>query len=75
MWSFVFLGPPDYLVMDQRAVYTRKEMRASVKAHGIKLDEDAIETHGTIGMVERYRTPLRLAYERIRADTKNHTTD
>lgn len=50
-------------------------MRASLEAHVVQLDEAPIEKPDAIGAVERYHAPLRLAYERIKAESDNSTTD
>lgn len=43
---------------------------------GVHLDEAPSETPGSIGTVERYYTPLlRVANERIGADTDRKTSD
>lgn len=44
-------------------------MKESVEASGLHLDETPVETAFGIGTEERYNDPMRLEYERIRADT------
>lgn len=46
-----------------------------MEAHGVQLDEAPIETPGAMKTAERYHTPLRLAYKRIRAKARAGTTD
>lgn len=67
MWSLTYLGPPDYLSVDQVSAYISKEMRESVEAHGVMILEAPIKSPGTIGVVERYHAPLRAAYGNIRS--------
>lgn len=69
MWPLVYLGPSDFLVVDQGRSYASKEMREALKAYEDQLDETPIERPGTIRTVERYHGPLRLAYERTRTDS------
>lgn len=65
----------DYLVVVQETAYTFKEMKVSLAAHTLQLDEASFETPGAIGTVERCHAPLRLAFERFRADFARMTTD
>lgn len=69
MWSLVCLGSPSYLVVDQETAYISKEMNESSAVHGIQLHEALIERPGAIRKVERYHALLRLACEKIRADS------
>lgn len=75
LWNLVYMGPPDFLMVDQGTNYTSQELRGNLDAHGITLQEAPIETPGAIGTVERYHAPLRAAYERIRAEVKTGMTD
>lgn len=74
MWPPVYLGPPDFLFIDQRTAYTSKEMRESLEAHGVQLDEASFETPCAIGALERYHAPFRRPYERIEADSAKSST-
>lgn len=75
MWSVVYLGPSDYLAVDQESAYTSKEMREFVEGFGIRLDKATIERPDRIGVVEKYHVPVRLAYDRIYADTNRYKSD
>lgn len=44
MCSLVYLGRPDYLVVDEGASYTSRKLEESLKAYGVKLEEAPIET-------------------------------
>lgn len=57
MWSFVYLGPPNFLVVEQRSAYTSKEMSETVEAFGVSLEEAPIDAPGEIGVVKRYHGP------------------
>lgn len=75
MWSLVNLGPPDFPVVDQSAAHTSLEMRESLEAYRVRLDEPLIETSAEIGTVERYHAPLTLVYEQIRTEAGVGTSD
>ena len=68
LWINTYIGPPDYLKVDQGSNYISNEMKANLSAAGITLEEAPIETPGSIGIVERYHAPLRKAYTKIRQD-------
>lgn len=54
-----YLGPVDYLAVDQGSNYTSKEMKDNIESAGIIIEEALIEKPGSIGIVERYYTLLR----------------
>ena len=47
------------------------EFQAEAKLAGITCHQVPVEVHWAIGKVERYHAPLRLAFDIIRAETKN----
>ena len=67
-WCLVYMGPPDYLRIDQGSNFVSKEFRASASAHGIEILEAPIESPNTITHVERYHGPLRTAFKRLHRD-------
>jgi hypothetical protein len=67
-WSRMYLGPPDFLRIDQGTNFTAREFVDSAAGEGISVLEAPIECPTTMSHVERYHGPLRLAYTRIRAD-------
>lgn len=75
MWVMVYLGPPEFLTVDQGSYYVSNEMRTNCGSQGIMLREAPIETPGTIGIAERYHTPLREAFDKIRTDLDKKTPD
>lgn len=75
MWSLIYLGPPDYFVIDQGTAYKSKGMEEYLEALGACLDEAPIETPGETVTMERYHAPLRLVEERIPAVTRRQTSD
>ena len=66
LWILTYLGPPDYLSVDQGTAYISAEMKANLSASGITLNEAPIENPGSIGLVERYHAPLRCAFAKLR---------
>lgn len=75
MWMRVYLGPPDFLSVDQGSSYVSKQMKSNCQAEGITLREAPIENPGSIGVVERYHAPLRAAYEKLRSDLPRENSD
>lgn len=75
IWVLVYMGPPDYLVVDQGSNYISSELKLNAEAEGVRIDEAPIEIPGAVGTVERYNAPLRSGYERIRAYAKDNTID
>lgn len=62
------MGPPQHLSVDQGSAYVSDKMKRILIARYITMVESPIETPGTIGIVERYHSPLRSAYHRIHMD-------
>lgn len=52
-----------------------REMPENMDAAGIKVQEAPIETPGAIWMVERYHSPLRATYEKIRKELSRDHRD
>ncbi|POS82721.1 hypothetical protein EPUL_004120, partial [Erysiphe pulchra] len=67
-WIDVYLGPPDVIVHDAGTNFTGKEFKKSTIAMSITTKVAPTEAHHSIGLVERYHTPLRRAYEVISKD-------
>lgn len=76
LWIHTYNGPPDFLAVDQGSAYISKEMKSKAAAAGITMEEAPIETPGSIGIVERYHAPLRMAFTKLREDLrKDEATD
>lgn len=43
MWTLVYLGPPNYLSVDQVSAYNSREMQESLEASGIILKVAPVE--------------------------------
>jgi len=74
-WTHVYLGPPDYLKLDQGSSFTSKEFRGLAEAEGIKIIDCPIESPASMSHVERYHGPLRTAYEKLAHDLQGETKD
>lgn len=75
MWSLVRLGLTYYIIIDQGSAFTPKEMKDSLEAFLVRLDEATIETPGTIGIVGIYHAPWRVKQQRIREELDKQTSD
>ena len=65
-WSLIYVGPPDYLRVDQGTNYTSKEFKANANSAGITILEAPVESPNTMSHVERYHGPLRTAYQKLK---------
>ena len=68
-WSDVYLGPPDFLRVDQGSNFVSNYFRTASSSDGIELLEAPIESPSTMSHVERYHAPLRASYEKLRMST------
>lgn len=68
MLSSAYLYPL-FPVVDLASSYISKEMKETVEAFDICVDEDVIEMSGVIRVVEIYHTLLRLAYDQNHSDS------
>lgn len=57
LWMMIYMELPDYLAVDQGFAYTFREMKSIVEAASIKLEEEPIEKHRSMGIKERYHAP------------------
>ena len=64
-WINTYLGPPDMMAIDAGTSFKSAEIRQNAGSQGITLKDVPIESHNSIGMVERYHGPIRRAYEII----------
>lgn len=74
-WTHVYLGPPDYLKIDQGSNFTSKEFKGLAEATGIQILECPIESPATMSHVERYHAPLRAAYEKLEHDLNGESKE
>lgn len=58
---FGFLRTPDFVFIEQQMAFISKEIKSSLEAYGLRLDETMIETPVVIEKTERYHAPLKLA--------------
>ena len=64
-WSNIYMGPPDFLRVDQGTNFISEEFKELADTSGITLLEAPIECPSSLSHVERYHGPLRKAYEKI----------
>ncbi|KAI0997262.1 hypothetical protein K3495_g10925 [Podosphaera aphanis] len=74
MWIDMYVGPPDVIVTDAGKNLTALEIRANAHAMAVKDEEVPVESHNSIGKVERYHHTLKRAYEVISADLRTAVT-
>lgn len=67
-WSHVYLGPPDYLRIDQESQFTSEEFIGSSNAAGNEVIQEPVEKPVSISNVERYHAPFHSAYEKLSRD-------
>ncbi|KAM4061617.1 reverse transcriptase (RNA-dependent DNA polymerase) [Hirsutella rhossiliensis] len=60
-WIDTYLGPPDTIRHDAGTNFASMEFRQEAKLMGIKCSQVPVETHWSIGKIERYNAPLRRA--------------
>lgn len=75
MRNLLYLGPSDLPIIDQGSAYKSKEMKKTVEAFGVSLEEARIETPGAIRVVESYHAPLRMAYRQIGDNSGRQTIE
>ena len=71
----VYLGPPDFLRVDQGTNLVSKEFKENAAACDIMILEAPVESPSTMSHVERYHPPLRAAYRKLRSSLSSKETD
>lgn len=74
-WIRIYLGPPDYIRIDQGTNFVAKQFRSSAEAEGISILQAPIESPNTMSHVERYHAPLRVAFNKIRDSLPRSESD
>jgi hypothetical protein len=74
-WIDTYQGPPDYVVHDAGKNFTSTEFKQLASSMSIEVKEVPVEAHNSVGLVERYHTPLRRAYEILREELKDEHVD
>jgi hypothetical protein len=69
-WIDTYLGPPDTLVSDAGTNFTSAEFKANARIMAIEVEEIPVESHNSIGKLERYHAPLRRAFHMIAEDLR-----
>ena len=65
IWILVYLGSPCVLTVDQGTEVTAALFRRNCRAMGIQLIFAPIESHSSIGIVERFHSPIRHVFQKI----------
>jgi hypothetical protein len=74
-WSHVYMGPPDYLRVDQGTNFVSNEFRSLTEAAGVQILEAPIECPSSMSHVERYHGPLRTTYEKLSQSLPNESKE
>jgi hypothetical protein len=61
-WIDVYQGPPDFIIHDPGTNFDSKEFRDNVRSMGSDVKMMPVESHNSVGKVERYHIPLRRAF-------------
>lgn len=67
-WSYVYVGPPDHLHVDQGSSFISSEFKSNATAEGIEVVEAPIENPESMSHTERYHGPFRNAFDKLRKD-------
>jgi hypothetical protein len=62
-WIDTYLGPPDQIAHDAGKNFVSKEFQQYARTVGTVTKSVPVETHHSIGIVERYHGPVRRAYQ------------
>lgn len=74
-WSNTYLGPPDFLRIDQGSQFVSSEFKSTADTARIQILETPIECPGSMSHIERYHGPLRVAYEKLATELKGERKD
>ena len=64
-WINIYLGPLDLITSNIGKNFVSKEFKEYVNTIGIYIKAVPVEAYNSIGMVERYYSPLRRVYQII----------
>ena len=70
-WIDTYQGPPEFIVHDAGKNFTSMEFKQLASSMTIEVKDVPVESHNSVGLVERYHAPLRRAYEIIRDELKS----
>jgi hypothetical protein len=71
VWVLVYLGAPCILTFDQGIVSTAELFRENCKSMGIRMVVASVESHSSIGLVERFHAPIRRMYQKLGSEARN----
>ena len=67
-WMDAYIGLPQGITHDAGKQFTAREFQSNAAMLAIKCNTAPVESHGTVGMVEKYHTPLRRDWNVIEMD-------
>jgi hypothetical protein len=70
-WRHTYLGPPDFIRVDQGTNFVAEKFASSAMADGIQICEAPVESPETMSHCERYHGPLRVSFNRIKLELKD----
>jgi hypothetical protein len=68
MWIDMYVGLPDVIATNAGKNFVSKEFVNNAKTIAIEIDKVPVESHNSIGKVERYHTAICCAFKVISAD-------
>jgi hypothetical protein len=74
-WIDVYLGPPDIIITDAGKQLTSTEFNQNARAISIEVREVPVEAHHSIGKVERYHVPIRRAFNILKEELPDASTE
>jgi hypothetical protein len=73
-WSDIYLGPPEFLRIDQGANFVAQLFQDKASEHVISQLKAPMESASTMSHVEPYHAPLRAAFLKIRSTCGTETS-
>jgi hypothetical protein len=74
-WIDVYLGPPAFVIHDPGTNFNSKEFRDSAAVVGTETMNMPVESHNSVGLVERYHIPLRRSYNILLSELPDLTKE
>ena len=65
-WSSLYVGHPNSMRTDSGSVFTSDRWTKLTTDHGIDLRVSGIESHNSLGLGERYHSPLRRIFRKLK---------
>lgn len=65
-WAYTYHGMPDILATDRGSNLTSEEFLLQLSEHSVEHHVSGVESHHSMGTIERAHHPLRITYHKIR---------